>query len=113
VIAMHQICSELECLNRCLSLEKCVSFNFGLKTLGSRHPCELNSVTRALSGQALKIRKGFSYYEPIPFPQQVSFVWHKYFAFALKSLGDFNGGVSTRFSIPSELLASCFLLFFN
>jgi len=35
-------------------------------------------VTRALSGHALEIQNGFSYYEPITLPKQVSFVWYKY-----------------------------------
>ena len=71
VISIHKVFSELDCLHKCLIHYKCMSLNFQLQSSHSRHACELNDVTRALSGHPLKIRNGFSYWEPI-LPQQVS-----------------------------------------
>lgn len=69
VISIHKVFSELDCLHKCLIHYKCMSLNFQLQSSHSRHACELNDVTRALSGHPLKIRNGFSYWEPI-LPQQ-------------------------------------------
>ena len=71
MISTYLVFSELDCLHKCLSCGKCVSFNFQLVGSGSRHACELNDVTQSLSGHALTFRDGFSYHEPIVFSNEV------------------------------------------
>lgn len=74
VLSVYKVFSEMECLQRCLSCGQCMSFNFERQISESRHDCELNAMTTALSGDALESRVGFSYYEPIKvtLPQEVS-----------------------------------------
>ncbi|KAJ7355145.1 hypothetical protein OS493_027937 [Desmophyllum pertusum] len=71
VITTYLVYSELDCLQKCLLCDKCVSFNVQLLSSGSRrHACELNDVTRLSSGHALTFRDGFSYNEPIMLPNE-------------------------------------------
>ena len=74
VLSVYQVFSEMECLQRCLSYDQCMSFNFERQTSALRRDCELNALSTELSGDALEIRIGFSYYEPIKvtLPQEVS-----------------------------------------
>ncbi|CAH3041499.1 unnamed protein product [Porites evermanni] len=64
LISVHKVSSDLDCLQKCLSQAKCVSFNFQLQSPDLHHTCELNNVTREYFG-TLGPRRGFSYWEAI------------------------------------------------
>ena len=64
LISVHKVSSDLDCLQKCLSQDKCVSFNFQLLSPDLHHTCELNDVTLEYFGK-LGPRRGFSYWEAI------------------------------------------------
>ena len=63
-ISVHQTRSELDCAHKCHSNSNCASFNFEFQSSRTLSTCEINGMSRTLSGPKLQSRDGFAYYEP-------------------------------------------------
>mgnify|MGYP001796479934 FL=1 len=61
-IATYHVSDELQCSHKCLMDNRCLSFNYGIKTSTKANSCEINSSNELLDRGNLIRSSQFNYY---------------------------------------------------